>query len=144
LFFNVLTSDKYSTLLHFLFKNGVGKMSKCKNISEYLKVMRITKGERLYDMANNLGLSLSYLSNIENGRKVIPDDFYEKIVSIYGLPEDEADELKTHILHSKRGFLLQPKSPSGKEMVDYLACRMDNFDEKQISLITDFLKSLKK
>ena len=58
-----------------------------------LRKLRIDKGEILKNMADKLGMTSSYLSAIECGKRNIPDDLIEKLTSIYCLDEKEQQEL---------------------------------------------------
>ena len=45
-------------------------------------------------MAKRLKVSPAYLSSIENGGREIPEDFIAKIVTEYGLSEEQKNELE--------------------------------------------------
>lgn len=51
--------------------------------------IRIDNEEILMDMANKLGISVSYLSSIEVGKRNVPEDFIEKIEQIYNVKLSE-------------------------------------------------------
>ena len=59
-----------------------------------LRKMRIDCSEVLGVMAQRLKVSPAYLSSIENGGREIPDDFITKIVTEYGLSEEQKNELE--------------------------------------------------
>lgn len=59
-----------------------------------LRKIRIDHGELLYDMAKKLKISPTMLSYIENGKREIPQDFTEKVITCYGLREDIAEQLR--------------------------------------------------
>lgn len=59
-----------------------------------LRKIRIDYGELLYDMAKKLKISPTMLSYIENGKREIPQDFTEKVITCYGLREDIAEQLR--------------------------------------------------
>ena len=59
-----------------------------------LRKIRIDRSLVLGDMAKELGLSPAYLSSIENGKREIPKDFSSRLVSVYGLSEDQKTVLE--------------------------------------------------
>lgn len=52
-------------------------------------------------MAEKLDVSSSFLSAVENGKRDIPESWYEKMVDLYNLNEEKQDELKQAIEKSK-------------------------------------------
>ncbi len=59
-----------------------------------LRKIRIDSGEVLKDMADRLKVTSSYLSAIENGKRTVPEDYVQKIASLYGLSQERQDDLK--------------------------------------------------
>ncbi|MEM6387476.1 MAG: helix-turn-helix transcriptional regulator [Pseudomonadota bacterium] len=58
------------------------------------------------EMADALGLSASYLSSIEHGRKPIPEDWWDKVCRTFELTLPEASSLKIAIMRSKKSVTL--------------------------------------
>lgn len=54
-------------------------------LGKELRKMRIDRGEVLKNMADKLGMTSSYLSAIECGKRNIPNGFITKIADIYNL-----------------------------------------------------------
>ena len=48
-----------------------------------LRHIRLDRDEKLKDMAEKLGVTVSYLSAVENGKRNIPDNWIEMIASEY-------------------------------------------------------------
>lgn len=68
-----------------------------------LRKIRIDNNEFLKDMANKLGVTVSYLSAVENGKRDIPDEWLDKIINDYNLSKNEIINLKTlYILVNKK------------------------------------------
>lgn len=59
-----------------------------------LRKMRIESGEVLKDMADRIGVSTSFLSAIETGKKNIPARLIDKLCSEYSLPLQRRLELE--------------------------------------------------
>lgn len=64
-------------------------------LGKILRKIRIDRQELLRDMASILGVSVAYLSAVENGKRNAPATWVEKIVQEYHLNPDEAKQLRT-------------------------------------------------
>ena len=69
-------------------------MAEVTAFGKILRKMRIDCSEVLGVMAQRLKVSPAYLSSIENGGREIPDDFITKIVTEYGLSEEQKNDLE--------------------------------------------------
>lgn len=58
-----------------------------------LRKIRIDNEENLSMMSKKLGVSISYLSAIENGVREIPQDFIQKIIANYRLSRERIEIL---------------------------------------------------
>lgn len=63
-------------------------------LGKFLKMFRLKNNEKLYEMANKLGFSSSYLSAMEHGDKKPTKDFVDRFLTSYNLNENEVEELK--------------------------------------------------
>ena len=79
---------------------------------EYMRILRIKNHEVMGDIAKLLGVTLPFLSAVENGRKNVPSEWVEKIVEHYSLNEKEVSELLEAIEQSKTQMKLDLKSAS--------------------------------
>ncbi len=59
-----------------------------------LRKLRITAGELIRDMADKLGVTASYLSAVETGKRQIPDGWVSKISDLYTLSSIERSTLQ--------------------------------------------------
>ena len=73
-------------------------------LGRFLRKLRIDRGELLRDMAAKLGVAISFLSSVENGKKGMPSDWGAKIASIYGLSEEQKHELDVAVAESEKGI----------------------------------------
>lgn len=62
-------------------------------LGKSLRKLRIDRGEILKTMAEKLNMTSSYLSAIECGKRNIPSDLIDKLVSIYDLTQAEQEAL---------------------------------------------------
>lgn len=64
----------------------------------FIQQLKAKNGILSKDLAMMIGCSRAYISAIENGKRKIPDDFYEKICSIFEFSETEKMTLQTSIV----------------------------------------------
>lgn len=60
---------------------------------KYLRHLRIDRGEILKDMAGFLGVSTSFLSAVETGKKCVPLGWVDKIADHYSLTSRDREKL---------------------------------------------------
>lgn len=72
-----------------------------------LRKLRIDRELLLGDMAERLGISASYLSQIETGKKPIPDGFVDKLGNAYSLVGDELRDIRHQAVISTNEFKIQ-------------------------------------
>lgn len=60
---------------------------------KYLRKLRIDRGELTKEMADKLGVTASYISAVETGKRAIPSLWVGKIAELYDLNDDQKAEL---------------------------------------------------
>ena len=56
---------------------------------EFVRILRIKRHEVMGDMAKVLGVRIPFLSAVENGKKNVPADWADKLISHYNLSSEE-------------------------------------------------------
>ena len=69
---------------------------------KHLRILRVKHDETLEDMAKKLGVSKSYLSAVENGKRGIPTAWREVLGYEYGLSQSSMIALNNAIAQSVR------------------------------------------
>ena len=59
-----------------------------------LRIIRINTGDSARTMAEKFGMSPSYLSTIENGKRNIPPEMEELVIRAYDLSEHDKEKLR--------------------------------------------------
>lgn len=110
-----------------------------------LRVIRIQNNEVMYDMANKMSVTSSYLSAIENGKRSIPRNFIDKLVHVYGLSVDDRLDLMSAADLSAQvvKFNISQESEFKKELVVSFARSFDDLDETTIKKLQHTLNSFK-
>ena len=75
--------------------------SKLTPFGVFVRKLRLDNDERLKDMAERMGVSSTYLSSIEYGRRAVPSAWRDKIQEIYHLETDEVNSLDEAIQMSR-------------------------------------------
>lgn len=92
---------------------------------EYMRILRIKRDLLMKDTADSLGIRTPFLSEVENGKKKIPSDWYEKLCKIYDLTDEDKTELKKAI----------------EESSDVVKINLLNADSTKRSLAYEFQRS---
>ena len=110
-----------------------------------LRKIRIDRNELLYDMAQKLKVSSAFLSAVENGKKNIPADLLEKVISIYTSDGKEEQELRdaADISAKEISFSLEAIPVENRDLALAFARRFSEMDTTQIDTLRSIFKSKK-
>lgn len=78
-------------------------MTTLTDLGRFLRKLRIDRGELLRDMAAKLGVAISFLSSVENGKKNMPSEWGAKIASLYKLSIEQKHEFDLAVAESEKG-----------------------------------------
>lgn len=109
---------------------------------EYMRILRIKKRILMKDTANILEVKTPFLSAVENGKKKIPADWYEKISNAYDLSTTEKEELKQAIEESADQIKINLLNcnDSQKNLAFQFQRSFPDLDEETSKRIIDILK----
>ena len=110
-------------------------------VGKELRILRISRGELLKDMACKLSITPAYLSSIENGKRVPSKDMVDKIIELYRLDTDDSENLVKAFYETvdEVQFSLKGKSELNKNLGIVFARKFDELSEKQVSSIIKIL-----
>lgn len=117
---------------------------------KWLRTLRISIGIRLYDMSKALGVSSSFISAIETGKKSIPLDFVEKIIKNYDLSDEQIVALKNAVkltrddeLRCKKSIQLKVDTSKSdvQELLYCFARKANELTEEEKKAMWDILNS---
>lgn len=110
------------------------------DLSKFLAIKRIENNENLFDMARKLDISIAYLSSIENGKREIPRDFFEKIKKNYNLNLSEEEKLKKIILYTKKIVIdMKELSEDRKDISLRYARKIQSLSEEKLRKLREIL-----
>lgn len=109
---------------------------------EYIRVLRIKHHEVMGDLAKVLGVSSSFLSSVETGRKNVPSAWKNIIAAHYELNPEELHDLENAINLSATQIkvnLVEAK-PSQREAALQFARSFNNMDQATAEKIIQILE----
>ncbi len=109
---------------------------------ERLRALREERGLQLKDMAVALGVSRTYLSALEHGRRSRPNwSFVQRVIHYFNIIWDEADELQRLAELSDPRISLKTSglSPKATELANRLARDIGELSDEDLSRLLDVL-----
>lgn len=113
-------------------------------LGDVLRQIRISKSERLLDMANTLEVSPSFLSALEHGKKKPPSNFLERVQENYELSATLRNRLSKELDRANTGIYMKPKNPLARETAAVFARKVDTLPDEKLLEIQALLKREKK
>ena len=114
---------------------------KVTEFGKFSRKLRIENDELLRDMANKLGVTASYLSAVEIGKRNIPKKWENIIVNAYQLDNSKALELRESIEYSIKVINIEVEQLNNedKNLIFMLARKVSNLDEKDKNELREIL-----
>lgn len=108
---------------------------------EYMRILRIKRNLVMKDTAVSLDVTTPFLSAVENGKKKIPDDWFEKLSAIYDLESQDKKDLMVAIEQSQSKITLNLENcnEKQKELVFQFQRSFPNIDEDTTKQIIEIL-----
>lgn len=122
------------------------KSVKVTSFGKFLRKLRIEKGEILMTMANNLEVSASLLSAVENGNRSMPEKWPDILKNKYSLSEMQCEEMNDSIMQSVKEIKinLDNKSDEDRNLVLAFAREVSSLGKEDKVKILDLLDSKNK
>ena len=111
------------------------------NFGKKLRILRINTGETIVEMSEKLGLSTSYLSSIENGKRRIPKDLLENVFKNYDFSKEDRQEIQKSYEMSLQEAVIDftELSDEKKEVSLLYARKIDDLSEDKLKMLKEFL-----
>ncbi len=109
---------------------------------KFARDLRKNRKENLNIMASKLDVSSSFLSSLESGKKLVPKDFADKMISVYSLDEIQKNRLLNAIelTNNKTIIKLNSLSPIKKNLILNLARNIDKISDEKAGEMLNLLK----
>ena len=114
-------------------------------ITEYgrfVRDLRKNRKENLDIMSKKMGVSISFLSSLESGKKQVPKDFVDRLVFVYSLDEIQKVRLLNAIelTNNKSVIRLNNLSPAKKNLVLNMARNIENISDEKAEEMLKIIK----
>jgi len=112
-----------------------------------LRQLREDRGIRLKDMAEELGVSATYLSALEHGRRSKPNwSFIQRVIHYFNIIWDEADELQrlADVSNPKITVETAGLPPKATELANRLAREIGTLAEADLEALLETLDAARK
>ncbi|MCR5609040.1 MAG: helix-turn-helix domain-containing protein [Lachnospiraceae bacterium] len=109
---------------------------------ELMRIYRVQNHEVMGDIAKLLGVSTPFLSAVENGRKNVPDEWFDVIAQHYNLNDKQIFELKKAAENSRNQIKLGLCNSENykREVALQFARSFDGIDEDTAEKIIELLR----
>ncbi len=104
-----------------------------------LRIIRINSGDTSKDMAKKLGLSASYLSAIESGKRNIPTDMEKLLSKSYPLSKVDIEKLRSAMLSSSDSVKINLTDFAEKKQRVIMAIAQDDISDNVLDEISDLI-----
>ncbi len=113
------------------------------SLGKFLRILRIKNHEVMGDLAKVLGTSSPFLSAVENGKKNIPTEWIQKIISHYNLSEEDQERLRDAIEESKTQYkiVVSNSGINQRKAAMQFARSFDDMDDETALYILDLLQN---
>lgn len=110
---------------------------------KFTRKLRIDSGKLLKDMADDLGVTTSYLSAAEVGKRTPPQEWENVIVKNYNLDANDREELSEAIYNSQKTIklTLDKFSDDDKDIMLSFARRFNDLGEDEKNNIKSILNN---
>lgn len=109
---------------------------------EFMRILRVKHHEVMGDIAKLLGVSTPFLSAVENGKKNVPNEWFNLLAKHYAMSDVEIAEMKEAAENSKNQvkIALSESEPYRREVALQFARAFDDIDEDTAEKILELLK----
>ncbi|MDI2091705.1 helix-turn-helix domain-containing protein [Commensalibacter oyaizuii] len=114
-------------------------MSKLTPFGREIRKLRLDKDITLSEMANKIGKSPSFVSEVEVGRKPIPKGYVEKIIETYSLAHEEKNILLNAQALTMKHIPTDHLNLEQKEIVAAFARVIHQFSEQELTKVQKIL-----
>ena len=105
-----------------------------------LRIIRINCGDSAKDMSEKLGISASYLSAIENGKRNVPDNLCDSLRANFKLTSEDEEKMTKALAMSLENMKLDLASLDESRKSVIYAVAKEGLDDETIERICQVIK----
>lgn len=107
-----------------------------------LRKIRIERDQKLKDMAEELGVTVAYLSAVENGNRAVPDSWIYTISKKYGLNDMETSELQEAAYEKKSEIKISLDDSSKSDLALSFARKFKDLTDEDVNELSKILSKM--
>lgn len=107
-----------------------------------LRKIRIDRDQRLKDMAEQLNVTVAYLSAVENGNRVVPDSWVYTLSKKYELSEEETVSLQKAAYEGKAEVRISLDDLSKNDLALSFARKFKDLTDDEVGELKKMLDSM--
>ncbi|MBP3743392.1 MAG: helix-turn-helix transcriptional regulator [Treponema sp.] len=118
-------------------------------IAKFLRKLRIDNDKSLGDMAEDIKFSAAYLSAIENGKRIAPEEMKDKLFEKYSLSDEQKLEFARLVAESREKVEIGLKGIQQDILPEYVdtavmfAHDLSQMNRQQLAEVKEFLQRMK-
>ena len=118
-------------------------------IAKFLRKLRIDNDQSLGDMADKIDFSAAYLSAIENGKRIAPEEMKDKLFEKYSLSDEQKLEFARLVAESREKVEIGLKGIQQDILPEYVdtavmfAHDLSQMNRQQLAEVKEFLQRMK-
>lgn len=107
-----------------------------------LRKMRIDRDQKLKDMAEKLGVTVAYLSAVENGNRAVPDSWIYTLSKEYDLSDDESIHLQEMAYEGKTEIKISLKDSNRSDLALSFARKFRDLTDDEVGRLKKLLDDM--
>ena len=113
-------------------------------LGKILRIIRINTGDSMRDMAAKIGMSATYLSAIETGKRNIPSNMEELLFTHYNFSEKDKKRIKDAIAESASQVKIDLTEMAEKQKKIIYSVAKGEIDEATLDKLCEIIKNKEK
>ena len=109
-----------------------------------MRIIRINTGDSMRDMAAKIGMSATYLSAIETGKRNIPSNMEELLFTHYNFSEKDKKRIKDAIAESASQVKIDLTEMAEKQKKIIYSVAKGEIDEATLDKLCEIIKNKEK
>lgn len=134
--------DYYFVERETMNKDNMEGQNMLTKFGKQLRKIRIESDQRLKDMADKLGVTVAYLSAVENGNRKVPDAWVHVIATEYQLNEQDIIELQKAAYEDKTEIRISLEDATRPDVALSFARKFKNMTNDELNQLQEFLDTL--
>lgn len=107
-----------------------------------LRKIRIEKEEKLRNMADKLGVTVAYLSAVENGKRAVPDNWVYTLIEKYEMSDYDAKKLQEAAYENKNDVTIDLSNTQNVDVALSFARKFKNLTVEQANELQKMLDKI--